>query len=694
MIMRKRIHTLIILLFVSMNILADAVGTWKIYKSYSEISQIAPSNKEVYVLASGSLYSYNVSDNSVTTYDKTTCLNGTDITNIMWSEKTQRLVITYSDSNIDILDKNGETVFINDLANKQISGDKTVNGIFIYDRYAYLATGFGIVKVDISNEYIADSYILDFSIEYCYIEGEYLYAVSKEEGTYRGLLSSNLLDKKQWERCGEYQEKTSEEYAYDKYHDCFWAQDNEGSLAQYKKEEDNMVQKIGGIRPDGPVTDHCWHLYWENDRLYITAGNFSYNIFEYYPGCVMTFDGNNWNTIETPADETLGYKYQDANCMAFDPKDKKHYYVGSMSGILEYYDGKFVENFNYHNSTVKGRYDKDNAEQALITTMTFDNGGNLWAMNGWTNIPIISRQSDGNWTNYPNNSIGIKDKSAVDIQGTYISQTNGYMWFVSNCAWFSVLYRYDYKNNVLDYCKEFYNQDGAKLEIAYLFGMAEDKKGNIWVASNKGPVYVSQQDAKNGNYILTQHKVPRNDGTNYADYLLNDVETRCIKIDDANRKWVGTTGNGVFVISDDCNSQEEHFTTNNSPLLSNHVYDIEIDPNTGIVYFSTDKGLCSYQGDNTTTNEVMTSDNVKVYPNPVTPDHTGDIKITGLSMNSDVKITTSTGVMVNQGTSRGGSYSWNGCDLNGNKVASGVYMVQVAKSDGTKGIVAKVAVVR
>ena len=90
----------------------------------------------------------------------------------------------------------------------------------------------------------------------------------------------------------------------------------------------------------------------------------------------------------------------------------------------------------------------------------------------------------------------------------------------------------------------------------------------------------------------------------------------------------------------------------------------------------------------------MTDANVSVYPNPVTPEYTGMINITGLSMNSDVKIVSSAGALVNEGTSRGGSYSWNGCDMDGEKVASGVYMIQVAKEDGSKGIVAKVAIIR
>ena len=89
----------------------------------------------------------------------------------------------------------------------------------------------------------------------------------------------------------------------------------------------------------------------------------------------------------------------------------------------------------------------------------------------------------------------------------------------------------------------------------------------------------------------------------------------------------------------------------------------------------------------------MDTDNVWVYPNPVTPEYNGMINVTGLSFNSDVKITSSNGTLVAQGRSTGGSFSWDGKDLKGNRVASGVYMVNTAKNDGTKGTVCKIVIV-
>ena len=188
--------------------------------------------------------------------------------------------------------------------------------------------------------------------------------------------------------------------------------------------------------------------------------------------------------------------------------------------------------------------------------------------------------------------------------------------------------------------------------------------------------------------------MPRNDGTNYADYLLNNVDINCIAIDKANRKWFGTNGNGVYLISANNIEQLEHFTTSNSKLLSDHIEAIAIDDNTGEVFFGTDKGLCSYESDINSINDEMTKDNVWAYPNPVKPDYTGDITITGLAVNATVMILTSNGSLVHQGKSSSGIYKWDGRDLKGKKVASGIYMVATTTENGEKGTVCKIAIIK
>ena len=141
-------------------------------------------------------------------------------------------------------------------------------------------------------------------------------------------------------------------------------------------------------------------------------------------------------------------------------------------------------------------------------------------------------------------------------------------------------------------------------------------------------------------------------------------------------------------------TQLQHFTTDNSCLLSNNVLDIAINNQTGEVFFGTENGLCSYMSDATEAATEMTKETVWAYPNPVTPDYTDLITVVGLTMNADVKILAANGAVVAEGRSNGGTFTWNGCDKEGNRVASGVYMVATATSSGEKGTVCKIAIVR
>ena len=196
------------------------------------------------------------------------------------------------------------------------------------------------------------------------------------------------------------------------------------------------------------------------------------------------------------------------------------------------------------------------------------------------------------------------------------------------------------------------------------------------------------------NPVFTQVKVPRDDGSDRADYLLGGVDINCIAIDGANRKWMGANGSGLYLISADNIREVKHFTRANSPLLSDNVESMAIDGRTGRLFIGTDKGLCSYVADATEPAGEMRQDSVYAYPNPVRPDYSGPITITGLSFDADVKIATADGTLVHQGRSLGVSYTWDGRDRQGRRVASGVYTVFTATADGKKGTVCKIAIVR
>ena len=271
--------------------------------------------------------------------------------------------------------------------------------------------------------------------------------------------------------------------------------------------------------------------------------------------------------------------------------------------------------------------------------------------------------------------------------------SRGLLWFVNNFWQNPAVFCYDMEHDILLKYDQIINQDDVKYQVYSVSCITEDKEGNMWVGTDVGPFMIQKSDVGQNNVTFYQVKVPRNDGTNYADYLLNGVNISCIAIDGGNRKWFGTNGAGVFLMSADNILQEENFTTENSNLLYNNVSSISINNMTGEVYFLSDNGLCSYQSNAVDPTPEMTKDGINIYPNPVTPDFTGMVTITGLSYDADVKITTASGAIVAEGRSNGGMFNWDGCNKQGKRVASGVYMVITATSDGKKGTVGKIAVI-
>jgi flagellar hook assembly protein FlgD len=174
--------------------------------------------------------------------------------------------------------------------------------------------------------------------------------------------------------------------------------------------------------------------------------------------------------------------------------------------------------------------------------------------------------------------------------------------------------------------------------------------------------------------------------------LLLETETvQAIAVDDANRKWLGTSSSGVYLMSEDGTKQIYHFDEKNSPLISNNIKSISIDRKTGDVFFGTPKGIMSFRGSATEGLEQFTE--VYAYPNPVRDNYTGPIIIKGLVANTIVKITDISGSIVRELNSEGGQAIWDAKNFKGEKVGTGVYMVFCTNQDGSQKIATKVVVI-
>jgi hypothetical protein len=385
-----------------------------------------------------------------------------------------------------------------------------------------------------------------------------------------------------------------------------------------------------------------------------------------------------------------------------DPLDNTHHFSSLYrSGLCEYKDGKFVELYNAINSPLRSGLKtahtmREFYRQVFCSALSYDTEGNLWMAQSMLDTTFYVRKPDGKWLElyYENfrqtslidkilhHSSGIKLVSSrrLEKRGIFCIDMKGTERTT------------DDKTRLL---QDFVNQDNTPYLPDQFFCLCEDLDGMVWVGTSAG-LFVIEDVTKvfDKDFYFTQIKINRNDGSGLADYLFNDVAISCIAIDAANRKWIGTQANGAYLISADGQEMLHHFTTEDSPLLSNNVQSIAVHPGTGEVAFGTDKGICTFISDATTPEEELEKSNVVVFPNPVTPDYNGPIAIRGLVEDSEVKIISTGGQLVWNGTSSGGTCTWNGVANNGKPVASGIYHVVANTPEGGKAIMTRIVIVR
>ena len=221
----------------------------------------------------------------------------------------------------------------------------------------------------------------------------------------------------------------------------------------------------------------------------------------------------------------------------------------------------------------------------------------------------------------------------------------------------------------------------------YSYSIAEDLDGEIWIGTDKGigVFYNPSSVFSGGNFDAQQILIQEGD---YGQYLLSEEKINCIIIDGANRKWIGTEKSGVFLLSEEGTEEILHFTTENSPLFSNNIIDIAINPENGEVFIGTGEGLISYRSD--ATEGESTQSETHVFPNPVRESYNGPIAINGLVANANIKITDIDGNLVFEDFAKGGQAIWNGKNKNGERASTGVYLVFSTDVNGIEKTVSKI----
>lgn len=135
------------------------LGSWREHLPYQSALDVTASEKKIYCATPYSLFTVDLSTNEVERFSKVAGLSETGISAIKYDPVSKKLLIGYSNSNIDVIDEKG-IHNIPDLERENSSGDKGIYHIFPDNNRWFLSTGLGVVIVDADKKEISASWLI------------------------------------------------------------------------------------------------------------------------------------------------------------------------------------------------------------------------------------------------------------------------------------------------------------------------------------------------------------------------------------------------------------------------------------------------------------------------------------------------------------------------------------------------------
>lgn len=453
----------------------------------------------------------------------------------------------------------------------------------------------------------------------------------------------------------------------------YWLGVSGKGLVRLGKEGDDF------FTPEGPLSNFGYRVQEAHGQVYVAPGGRWAEQFGRQSD-LSIYDGKSWRGIPWP--DTWYYTdhdIRDAVSFGIDPKDAGHFYVATYgTGVFEYKDYKAVAHYDEANSTLRGVTGSADTYYFTRTDAAMtDDQGNFWVLNATeSGKPLHVRTTDGIWHGLNMYSSG---KSIVfNTPGAMMTdrRNKDYKWMIDQRVEPGVFLHYDGGTPTVegdDYTvkrSSFTDQRGILITPEYIYCIAQDHTNRLWIGTQQGVLLIPANVDFFTSDACQRIIIPRNDGTGLGDYLLGDEQIKCMAVDGGNRMWIGTANSGLYLIEDDTITVA-HFTENNSLLPANAIQSITIEPNTGEVFVGTDRGIASYRSDASEPQKDMSQ--VYAYPNPVKPNYTGVISITGLMDNTVVNIIDESGNLVCKTRSHGGTAVWDGNNAYGQRATPGVY---------------------
>jgi len=730
------------------------IGDWRIHSAYQTNISVELAGNKIYCANEVNAFSYDLSDGSTTILSKSNLFSDVSINKVRYNKKNDALVFGYSNGNIDILkggslynisDIKRKNIIasktINDIAfwknYAYVCGDFGIsvidlNKYEIKESYESLAPA-GMQNKVYGCTFSSDGDSIFIATERGIMTGKNSQSVNLMDfnnwftyGPTQGIVNSKFnaiatfnnaiytlssdhniyfLNSAGWHPSslptddGLYSIRSSQNklLLFDNYKFIIASKDDEYTInypANSGTIRDGLIDNEGNIwsadyysglytnrggyykliNPNGPLTTKINKISsFDNSILVTIGGHNSDYTSKFYAPHYYQFNNYEWVNFDRP--NAFIPKYLDLINGVHNPIDKKTYFSSFGFGLLV---ANPDNTYKLINDTT-GPFPRTLPQPGAYVKVTYtevDKQGRVWVANlaPPSENSIHVKNTDGSWKS---KNFGF---AAAQFPIEILIDDNDYKWIRLEPTQGGGLIIYDDKTSSHRYITTQLGQ--GSLPDQSVFAYAKDRNGDVWVATGKGiAIFYNSKNLINSG----EASIPIYDG---FPLMYNETVT-CIEVDGGNRKWIGTK-NGIWLLNEDGTEVINYFTSDNSPLLSNYIIDIETNDITGEVFIGTDKGIVSYRGTATGSSKKFTD--IKVFPNPVSHDYNGFISVSGLSTDVEVKITDVFGNLIYQTNAEGGTAIWKGKNYNGKRAEPGIYLIFAASSDGVEKMVGKIAV--
>ena len=530
---------------------------------YKSAIDAAGNNEKIFCATPYSIFSVDVADKSVERMSRITGLHETGISHIGFDQAKEKLLIAYTNSNIDIIYRN-DIFNVPDIKRENIVGDKTINAVFSLNTNFYLSSGLGVIVVDGNKYEVKDTWVIGSSGGQVKVNGftagnSFFYAATAE-----GLKRTSV--------------NTIDPANYLNWQNISGAN---GLAAGSCKDVIVVQNKIIALKNDSLFLQNG-----NNWNLFFTETGWTIQNINASSGKILVCQRKNDGSAKVTslnADGTTPIVLQQAGLISIPQKViliNNNYWVADSTGGLTKFISPGFENYRL------------NSPQSIATGELIFSNTIFYAASGGVNASWqkqnnrngIYKLSDGQWTNFNRLSFSQLD-SMPDLMTIAVDKRDETVWAGS---YGGGLLHIKTANSF-----EIFKQNSSIGQAGFdpgsyrVSGLAFDNDNNLWIA----------------NYGATQNIVVRkNDGswkTFTPPFALLENAAAQILVDDENQKWiVSPRGNGLICFNDNHsidNTADDKWKlyrsgSGNGNLPTNNVFCVAKDKN-GFIWIGTDDGI-------------------------------------------------------------------------------------------------------